>query len=45
MANGCRVVPSDSGCAGGFDAGASYFVVLHDGDSLFTVGAVFNRDK
>ncbi|MFO8089605.1 MAG: hypothetical protein R6U13_07205 [Desulfatiglandaceae bacterium] len=45
MANGCRVAPSDAGRAGGSAAGASYFVVFHEEDMQYRVGAVFNRDK
>jgi len=40
-----QVVAPDSGCAGGFDAGASYLVVLPEGDIPYPVGAVFNRDQ
>ncbi|HDR15946.1 MAG TPA: hypothetical protein ENN79_10780 [Desulfobacteraceae bacterium] len=40
-----HVVHSASGCAGGFAAGASYFVALHEKDSPYPVRAVFNRDQ
>jgi len=40
-----QVAALDSGCAGGFAAGASYLVVLPEKDSPHPVGAVFNRDQ